>query len=68
MIESFARNVPMGLFKHSSLLNATYEMSLRDIEERSLNIQIMFVLQQGPACRRQASWLEKMIRDVYSVP
>ncbi|HEX3168670.1 MAG TPA: hypothetical protein VHQ93_20520 [Chitinophagaceae bacterium] len=37
----------MEHLKRSSLLSATYDMSLRDIEERSLNIQMMFVLQQG---------------------
>jgi len=35
---------------------ATYDISLRDIEERSLKIQMMLAFQ------RNASWVEKMIK------
>ena len=47
MIESICTKRSDGTFKTFIIIGATYEMSLRDIEERSLNIQMMFVLQQG---------------------
>jgi len=42
----FARS-RYNLDKTFIIIEATYDMSLWDIEERSLNFQMMFVLQQG---------------------
>jgi len=47
LIESICTKRSDGTFKTFIIIEATYDMSLRDIEERSLNIQMMFVLQQG---------------------
>jgi len=43
LIESICTQRSDGTFKTFIIIEATYDMSLRDIEERSLNIQMMFV-------------------------
>jgi len=48
MIVSVRTKRSDGTFKTFIIIEATYDMSQRDIEKRSLNIQMMFVLQQGP--------------------
>jgi hypothetical protein len=45
MIESICTKRSDGMLKTFIIIEAAFDMSLRDIKQRSLNIQRMFVLQ-----------------------